>query len=92
MMEFGWPGLLLIGGLIFLLVLEGVKAWRQPHGAAAVLFMVLAVIILHGGHLMILYDKPSLVLVAVVGAVYANIRPWRRRGPVVSVSNQNCML
>lgn len=92
MMEFGWPGLLLIGGLIFLLVLEGVKVWRQPRGASAVLFMVLAVIILHGGHLMILYDKPSLVLVAVVGAVYANIRPWRRGGPVVSVSNQNCML
>ncbi len=92
LMEFGWPGLLLILGLAFLFIHEGVKVWREPHAAAAVLFMVLGVVILHGAFLMILYDKPSLVLMAVITAVYVTIRPWRRGGAIVSVTNRDCML
>ncbi len=92
MMEFGWPGLLLILALAFLFVAEGVKVWKEPHSAAAVLYIALAVVVLHGAFLMILYDKPSLVLMAAVAAVYASIRPWRRGGAVVSVSNRDCIL
>ncbi len=92
LMEFGWPGLLLILGLAFLFASEGVKVWKEPHGAAAVLFMALLAIILHGAFLMILYDKPSIVFMAAMAAIYASIRPWRRGGAVVSVTNRDCML
>lgn len=92
MMEFGWPGLLLIIGLVAVIARECWFAWKQNNEPAVVLLLSLVLILLHGGHLMILYDKPSLVLAAAVAALYANIRPWRRGGPVVRVSNQDCMV
>lgn len=92
MMEFGWPGLILILGLVVLVIRECRLAWKQPQAPAVVLLLSLILILLHGGHLMILYDKPSLVLAAAIAALYANIRPWRRGGPVASVSNQDLMV
>ncbi|MBI5871156.1 MAG: hypothetical protein HZB44_09460 [Actinobacteria bacterium] len=92
MMEFGWPGLLLILGLVALIVRECWFAWKQPREPAVVLLLSLVLILLHGGHLMILYDKPSLVLAAGVAALYADIRPWRRGGAAIRVSNQDCMV
>lgn len=91
MMEFGWLGLLLLGGLLAVLSYEGVKAWREPRAPAVVLLLSLVIILLHGSHLMILYDKPSLVMTAALAAVYAAIRPWRRGGAVIGVSNESCM-
>ena len=92
MMEFGWPGLLLVAGLALLFGLEGVKVWREPRGVAAVLYMSLLVLMLHGWHLMILDDKPTLVLVAAVGAAYASVRPWRQGRATINVTNEDCML
>ncbi len=92
MMEFGWPGLLLLGILLGAVVNECRLAWKQPRTPAAVLLLALVILLLHGGHLMILYDKPSLVLMAAIAAIYANIRPWRRGGAVVRLSNQDCMV
>lgn len=92
MMEFGWPGLLLILGMVALIARECWLAWRQPREPAVVLLLSLVLILLHGGHLMILYDKPSLVLAAAVAALYANIRPWRRGGALIGLSNQDCMV
>ncbi len=92
MMEFGWPGLALVLGLVLLIVVECRRVWKEPQVTAAVLFLSLVVMLLHGGHLMILYDKPSLVLTTAVAAVYANIRPWRRGGAVVGLSNEDCMV
>jgi len=92
MMEFGWPGLLLIGGLVLLFCRECWLAFRNPRVPAAVLLLSLLVILLHGSHLMILYDKPSLVLAAAIAAIYVEIRPWRRGGALISLSNQDCML
>jgi hypothetical protein len=92
MMEFGWPGLLLILGLVALIVRECWLALKQSREPAVVLLLSLVLILLHGGHLMILYDKPSLVLIAAIAALYANIRPWRQGGAVIRVSNQDCMV
>ncbi|MDO8736150.1 MAG: hypothetical protein Q7K29_03605 [Thermoleophilia bacterium] len=92
MMEFGWPGLVLILGLMALMIRECIYAWKQRGVPAAILLLSLLLILLHGGHLMILYDKPSLVLTAAVAALYANIRPWRRRGAVIEISNHDCMV
>lgn len=92
MMEFGWPGLLLILGLVALIARECWLALKQPSEPAAILLLSLVLILLHGGHLMILYDKPSLVLTAAIAALYANTRPWRRGGAEIGVSNQDCML
>lgn len=92
MMEFGWPGLLLLGGLLMLFAYEGVKAIGNPQSPAVLLLLSMVVILLHGGHLMILYDKPSLVMIVVVGAVYTVVRPWRHGGAIVEVSNKNCMV
>jgi hypothetical protein len=57
-----------------------------------VLYVSLVLVLLHGGFLMILYDKPSLVLVAAVAAIYSVIRPWRRGGRVIDADNENCMI
>ncbi|MFA6002285.1 MAG: hypothetical protein WC828_09295 [Thermoleophilia bacterium] len=92
MMEFGWLGLFLMGGLLLLLTYEVVKAVNCPQSPAVLLLLSIVIILMHGGHLMILYDKPSLVMTAVVGAVYAAIRPWRRGGAIVEVSNKSCMV
>jgi len=92
MMEFGWPGLLLIGGLILLLVNEVRHAYLDPRAPAAILLLSMIVLVLHGSHLMILYDKPSLVLMSAITAVYVNIRPWRRGAPHIGLSKQDCML
>ena len=92
LMEFGWPGLALLLGLAFLLVYEGIKVWREPRCLATVLFLAAVIILLHGGHLMILYDKPNLVLIAAIGAVYAAVRPWRRGGAAVSATSEDCMI
>lgn len=91
MMEFGWLGLFLLGGLLMLLTYEGVKAINNPQ-APTVLLISIVVILTHGGHLMILYDKPSLVMTASLAAVYIAIRPWRRGGAIVEVSNKDCMI
>ncbi len=90
MIEFGWPGLLLIAGLIWLLVSEGIKVLHHPRGLPAAVYLSLLVMALHGLHLMIIYDKPSLVLSATLAAVYADIRPWRRGGPVAAVRERDC--
>jgi len=92
MMEFGWPGLLLILGLLLLVAHECWCAWKERQATAVVLLLSIVVILLHGGHLMVLYDKPTLVLIAAVFAIYANIRPWRRGGAVIDVSNRDCMV
>ncbi|MFA5808946.1 MAG: hypothetical protein WC935_01235 [Thermoleophilia bacterium] len=92
MMEFGWPGLILLGGLLLVFAYEGIRAWRDPRGPAVVLLFSLVIILMHGGHLMILYDKPSLVMTAALAGVYAQIRPWRRGGAIVEVSNKSCMV
>ena len=83
MMEFGWPGLFLLGGLLLLLAYEGVKAINNPQSPAVLLLLSIVIILMHGGHLMILYDKPSLVMTASLAAVYTAIRPWRRGGAIV---------
>jgi hypothetical protein len=90
-MEFGWPGFLLILGLFLLVAWECRMAWKEPRAPAVVLLISIVVILLHGSHLMILYDKPSLVLTAAIAAIYANIRPWRRGGAVIGLSNRDCM-
>ncbi len=90
--EFGWLGFLLIGGLVLFFINEGRHAWKRPGAPATLVLVSLLILFLHGGHLMILYDKPSLVLIAAVGALYANIRPWRRGGAVISLSNDECMV
>lgn len=84
-MEFGWPALLLLGLILVAAVREGLYAFKAKRGPAVVLYLSLVLLVLHGGHLMILYDKPSLVLFGVVGAVYALIRPWRRGGTLLEV-------
>lgn len=92
MIEFGWLGLLLIAGMIWLVISEGINVCRNTLGLASMLYFALVLLILHGAHLMILYDKPSLVMTAVLSAIYADIRPWRRGGPAVDISNSKCML
>ena len=92
MIEFGWPGLILLAVLLGAVVRECWLAWREPGTPAAVLLLSLLVMLMHGGHLMILYDKPSLVLMAAVTALYVNIRPWRHGGAAIAVVNEDCMI
>lgn len=91
-MEFGWPALLLLGLILWTIIREGRHAFRAKNGSAAALFLSLMLLLLHGGHLMILYDKPNLVLFGMLAAVYALIRPWRRQGALLQVSNRDFMI
>ena len=90
MIEFGWPGLLLLAGMAWLVVAEGLKVYRSPRGPLTALYLSLILVLLHGVHLMILYDKPSLVLTAVIAAVYAAARPWGSSGPAVQLGDGSC--
>ncbi|MBE0429228.1 MAG: O-antigen ligase family protein [Thermoleophilia bacterium] len=92
MMEFGWLAAPLLALLIAGLAWEGFLVIKNRSGPAVALYVSLAVLLLHGGHLMVLYDKPSLVLFSAVGALYALVRPWRRQGPVIDMKNRECML
>jgi hypothetical protein len=89
--EFGWPGLLLLAGLAWLMLREGMMAWRHRRRVAAMLYLSLLILLLHGAFLMILYDKPSLVLAAVLGAVYASVRPRGGAGPTIELEERGCM-
>lgn len=91
-MELGWPGLALLLAMIILIIRECRMAWLQPGVPAAVLLLSLVVLLFHGAHLMILYDKPSLVLFASLAAIYTNIRPWARGGATIGLSNEDCMV
>lgn len=92
MMELGWPGLVLLLAMVFLIIRECWLAWLQPRAPATVLLLTLVVMMLHGAHLMIIYDKPSLVLVATVLAIYASIRPRGKGGATIGLSNEDCMV
>ena len=92
MMELGWPGLVVLLAMVFLIIRECRLAWLQPRAPASVLLLTLVVMMLHGLHLMIIYDKPSLVLIATVLAVYASIRPWGKGGATIGLSNEDCMV
>lgn len=92
LMEFGWPGALLFLGAMSLLVREGISAYKARRGPAVVLLLSLVLLLLHGGHLMIVYDKPSLVLLGTVAGLYSLVRPWRRGGPLLDVRQRDCML
>ena len=92
MMEFGWLGLPLILGLVAIFIIEGIRVWKAGRGSAAILYVALVLLLLHGAFLMILYDKPSLVLAAIMAALYTVIRPWRPGGRAIDADNENCML
>lgn len=92
MMEFGWPGLLLLAAMILVVARECLRTWKQPLSPASLLLLCPVIMLLHGSFLMILYDKPSLVLTAAVTALYINIRPWRRGGAVINLSNEDFMV
>lgn len=90
LMEFGWlsfPLLLLLAGV---LMLETVRAAINARGPATVLLLSMLLLLLHGGHLMILYDKPSIVMLSALTAIYATVRPWRRNGPDVELNSDDC--
>lgn len=92
LMEFGWPGVPFMLLLLGALVREGIYTLRTRSGPAAVLFLSLSLLLLHGAVLMVLYSKPSLVLFSAVGAVYCLIRPGSRNNPIMSTSNDDYML
>lgn len=87
LMEFGWISLLLLAALVVTIGREALAAYRARTLPAALLFMSLLLLLLHGGHLMILYDKPSIVMLSSLAAVYAAVRPWRKNGPDVRLDN-----
>ncbi len=89
--EFGWPGLLLLAALAALVLREGVLAGRNPWGPPAVVFLSLLILLLHGAFLMILYDKPSLIMAASLGAVYASVRPWGKGGAAIELDGWDCV-
>lgn len=90
LMEFGWVSALLLGAIGFILIREVVKACRAERGPAAVVLLSIVLIMAHGGHLMILYDKPSIVMLSSLLAVYVSIRPWRKNGPDVELGYADC--
>ncbi|MHB1389994.1 MAG: hypothetical protein ACYCXF_02010 [Thermoleophilia bacterium] len=92
MMEFGWLSVPLLALLLLVVAREGIHAFKAKTGPAVVMFLGLLLLLLHGVHLMILYDKPSLTLFSAIGAIYALVRPWRRGGAVVNLSNSDLML
>lgn len=75
-MEMGWPGLLLAAGLVALVIAGVVRALSAGKTPATVIFLAMLLLLLHGGHLMILYDKPSIVMLGALAAIYA--ATWRR--------------
>lgn len=85
LMEFGWIAFLLLATIAVTFSREALAAYRGRKGPAALLFMSLLLLLLHGGHLMILYDKPSIVMLGSLAAVYAAVRPWRKNGPDVEL-------
>lgn len=92
MIEFGWPGLLLLAAIAWWAIADGLRTLRNSHGIVAALYLSLLLVLLHGAHLMIIYDKPTLVMTAAIGAVYAQVRPWRRNGANLESTNQGCCL
>ncbi|MHB8923500.1 MAG: hypothetical protein ACYC51_08930, partial [Thermoleophilia bacterium] len=92
MMEFGWLSVPLLALLLLVMVREGVWAFKARTGPAVVMYLCLLLLLLHGGHLMILYDKPSLTLFSAIAAMYVLVRPWRSGGAAVNLSNSDLML
>lgn len=92
LMEFGWLALPLLGMVLVVASREGYLAFKARGGPAVVLYLSLALLLLHGGHIMIIYDKPSLVMFAAVGAAYASLRPWRHGGALVEAAGRDFML
>lgn len=92
MMEFGWLAVPLLALLLLGVAREGIQAFRAKTGPAVVMFLCLLLLLLHGGHLMILYDKPSLTLFSAIGALYVLVRPWKKRGATINLSNSDLML
>ncbi|MBE3066643.1 MAG: hypothetical protein IMZ73_04300, partial [Chloroflexi bacterium] len=92
MMEFGWLAVPLLALLLLGVTREGIQAFRAKTGPAVVMYLCLVLLLLHGGHLMILYDKPSLTLFSAIGALYVLVRPWKKRGATINLSNSDLML
>lgn len=90
MIEFGWPGMLLLVGIAWLAISEGIRVYRSRRGPLTMLYLALILVLLHGAHLMIIYDKPSLVLTAAIAAVYAAARPWGAGGPAIDLRAGDC--
>jgi len=91
LIEFGWLGALLIVATIAVTIREGIRVWHVRSAPVIVVYLVLLFLLLHGAHLMVLYDKPSIVLFAAMGAVYCLIRPRGSRGPIISTSSKDFM-
>ncbi|MHB1382575.1 MAG: hypothetical protein ACYCXJ_10190 [Thermoleophilia bacterium] len=87
LMEFGWLSFLLLAVVAVTLGREAMKAFRGRKSPVALLFLSILLLMMHGGHLMILYDKPSIVMLSSLAAVYAAVRPWRRNGPDVETGS-----
>lgn len=92
LIEFGWLGIALMAGLVAVTVREGIRVWRARQTPVIVMYLALLLLLLHGGHLMVLYDKPSLVLFGAVGAIYALIRPGAAGVPELEAGARSYML
>lgn len=92
LIEFGWLGVLLLAATIVVVVREGFLVWKAKNSPVTVVYLSLLFLLLHGAHLMVLYDKPSLVLFSAVGAVYSLIRPGGRNEPILTTNNDDYML
>lgn len=91
-MELGWPAFALLGFIVLAAVREGLNVLKAKRGPAVAIYLSIMFLMLHSVHLMILYDKPSLVLFSVMAAVYTLIRPWRRQGAILKASNEDFMI
>jgi len=92
LMEFGWAGALVAAALALLVVRESYRVATTPWAPASVIFLAALTLILHGGHLMILYDKPSIVMLSALAALYSLTRAVTPRGPAVEAGFSDCYL
>jgi hypothetical protein len=92
LMEFGWLSFILLAGVFFMLAYEIFLVLRVPLGVTALPLISIFMLLLHGGHLMILYDKPSIVMLSALLALYVTIRPGRGGRPQIDVALEDCSL
>ena len=92
LMEFGWAGIMLLLALVFLVVREGMRLATSGWLPESIFFLAIVMLLLHGGHLMILYDKPSIVMLSALAAIFTAIRtaPGGNRG--MAIDFRDCYL
>lgn len=92
LMEFGWLSFILLAAMVFLLVREVAVALKVPRGPSTIILLSILLLVLHGGHLMILYDKPSIVMLSALTAAYVTARPRPGRRPLAVLSSDDCVI